>query len=168
LTKDDGKTKGKAMGFQSDWFFNSDESEKPGKGAHDRMISQSCVAAWGDCRGKGADELLVLPSAGDGVFLYRVGFGMVVMAIFDDHEPLPSRSVFNEQGEYHRTVGSLLILPQANILSSLHILQETGYHVPARQILCRIHDAGAAAFMKGYFRRHGIDAARYSAIARAR
>jgi hypothetical protein len=139
------------------WFFNSDESEKPGKSAHNRMISASSVAAWGDCRGKGAEELLKLPAAGEMVFLYRVGFGVVAIATFDNQEPFPSNSVFNEQGEYHRKVGNLLVLPESNVLSSLHILQKTGYHVPARKILCRIHDIGAAMFIEDYVRKHGID-----------
>jgi hypothetical protein len=29
------------------WFFNTDESESEGEGAHQRMIDESCIAAWG-------------------------------------------------------------------------------------------------------------------------
>ena len=156
------------MSFQGNWFFNSDESENPGKGAHKRMINESCVAAWGDCRGKGARELLKLPSAGERVFLFRVGFGMVATATFDEQEPFPSNSVFNEQGEYHRRVGNLLVLPETSILSYSHILQKTGYNIPARKILCRIHNDGAPKFMEDYFRKHAIDAAEYLALTQAR
>ena len=30
------------------FFFNTDETESEGKGAHQRMIDESCIAAWGD------------------------------------------------------------------------------------------------------------------------
>lgn len=144
------------MSFHGNWFFNTDESEQPGRGAYKRMISESCVAAWGDCRGKGAEELLKGPSAGERVFLFRVGFGMVATGLFDNQEPYSCNTVFNEKGEYHRTVTDLLVLPETNILSFDIILQNTGYNLPVRQILCRIHDDIAAKFMEDYFRNNAI------------
>ena len=69
------------MSVRGNWFFNTDESEQPGKGAYKRMINQSCIAAWGNCRGKGADEILKVPVAGERVFLFRVGFGIASLGV---------------------------------------------------------------------------------------
>lgn len=56
------------------WFFNTDETESEGEGAHQRMIDQSCIDAWGDCiRRGGAKESLEQPEDRDMVFSFVLG-----------------------------------------------------------------------------------------------
>jgi hypothetical protein len=149
------------MPFRNHWFFNTDESEDEGKGAHERMIKRSCIAAWGDCRGKGADTLLQVPRAGDLVFLYRVGYGMVACGTFTDERPFENNEIFAQWGEYHRRLVNFKALPPTKVLSPRTILERTGYYVPARQILCKIHHATGADFIENYFNKEGIDVAQY-------
>ena len=77
------------------WFFNTDESEKEGKGAYQKMIDQSCIAAWGECRGNGAEATLNKPGDGDIVFLYRAGFGVVASATCTGESSFKGKSIFN-------------------------------------------------------------------------
>ena len=51
------------------WLFNTDETEEEGKGAYERMIERSCIAAWGGCKNLGAEKTLQKPQASDVVFL---------------------------------------------------------------------------------------------------
>ena len=105
------------MAPQAFWFFNTDESEVEGKNAHEKMIKQSCMAAWGYCRGQGADKVLRLPAPGDMVFLYRAGYGIVASGICTKEEPFASRTVFAQRGEYHRWLANFKVLPEGKLLS---------------------------------------------------
>jgi hypothetical protein len=137
------------------WYFNTDETEAEGEKAHEGMMNQECIAAWGNCRGKGAQVLLQRPRRDDIVFLYRCGYGMVASGTFTEKGPVKSRTVFAARGEYHRELDNVRVLPPAELLTASDIREATGYDLPARHILCRIHNATASAFLAEYFERHG-------------
>jgi hypothetical protein len=133
------------------WFFNTDESESEGEGAHQRMIDQSCIAAWGRCiRHGGAKETLEQPQFGDTVFLYRAGHGIVAIADVTDEPPTPSTTVFPDgDREFKRAVRNLRAAPQP--LSYAVIRDATGYNLPCRHIVCGIHDDAAVKYILRYF-----------------
>jgi hypothetical protein len=143
------------MSHKNYWYFNTDETEDEGKNAYEEMINQQCVAAWGYCRGKGAEKLLQRPRTNDVVFLYRAGFGMVACGTFTEKAPVESQTVFAQEGEYHRQLDNLRILSQTKLLSAHDIREATGYELPARHILCKIHNASANTFLTDYFEKHG-------------
>lgn len=136
---------------RSYWFFNTDESESEGEGAHQRMISQSCIAAWGRCvRHGGAKETLELPDHDDIVFLFRAGHGIVAMADVTAERPTPSTTIFPDgDGEYTRSVRNLRVLAEA--LSCATIRGATGYDLPCRHIVCRIRDDSAVRYILRHF-----------------
>ncbi len=133
------------------WFFNTDESESEGKGAHRRMIDQSCIAAWGKCvRHGGAKETLQQPQFGDTVFLYRARHGIVAMADVTDAPPTPSTTVFPDGNrEFKRAVRNLCE-PEIP-LTYAAIRDATGYALPCRHIVCAIHDTSALKYILNYF-----------------
>jgi hypothetical protein len=143
------------MATRTSWFFNTDESEQEGRHAHEEMINQSCIAAWGYCRGQGADNVLRLPNAGEMVFLYRAGYGMVASGICTEEQPVRSRTVFAQKGEYQRHLINLKILPSDRPLSCATIRERTGYYLPVHNILCKIHSPRAARFLANYFNKYG-------------
>ena len=132
------------------WFFNTDESELQGEGAHQRMIDQSCIAAWGRCiRHGGAKETLEQPRFGDTVFLYRAGHGIVAMADVTDDPATPSKTVFPDgPREYKRPVRNLRV---AEPLTYAAIRDATGYNLPCRHIVCAIHDSAAVKYILRHF-----------------
>jgi hypothetical protein len=145
------------------WFFNTDESESEGEGAHQRMIDQSCIAAWGDCiRHGGAKETLEQPEDGDTVFLFRAGHGIVAIADVTDEPPTPSTIIFPDgDREFKRPVRNLRVA--AEPLSCAAIRDETGYDLPCRHIVCRIRDYSAVKFILRYFadaKRHTLGRSR--------
>ena len=133
------------------WLFNTDETEPEGKGAHQRMIDQSCIAAWGDCiRRGGAKATLEQIEFGHTVFLFRAGHGIVAVADVLDGPPVPSRTIFPRgKGEFKRPIGNLRKdLPP---LSCAMIRDATGYDLPGRHIVCRIHNSSAVKYILQYF-----------------
>ncbi|MFL5340898.1 MAG: EVE domain-containing protein [Gemmataceae bacterium] len=144
------------------WYFNTDESESEGEGAHQRMIDQSCIAAWGRCiRHGGAKETLRQPQVGDTVFLYRAGYGIVAMADVADETPTRSETVFPDGNrEYKRAVCKMLRAEPP--LSYSEIRDATGYHLPCRHILCPIHDNSAVKYILTNFANTKKQKARHS------
>ena len=133
------------------WLFNTDETEPEGKGAHQRMIDQSCIAAWGDCiRHGGAKSTLEQIEFGNTVFLFRAGHGIVAIADVLEGPPVPSRTIFpSGKREFQRPIGSLRVASKP--LSCTAIRDATGYDLPGRHIVCRIHNASAVKHVLQYF-----------------
>ncbi|MBI1930167.1 hypothetical protein HYR99_38690 [Candidatus Poribacteria bacterium] len=130
------------MSFQGDWLFNTDESEK--REAHRKMLQLKCIAAW---YGPNTRGLLAKPSAGDRVFFYLDGVGIIAKANFTDADPFKSNDIFGEaeKDEFHRRVVNL-VKPKGGPLSFAFILEQTGYHLPVKGLaLKKIHDSDAAA-----------------------
>lgn len=125
------------------WYFNTDESEDEGKNAYAKMINHSCIAAWGHCLGKGTQRLLRRPAGEDMIFLYRAGHGIVASGQVTEEGPFKSRAVFDQRGEYHRRVVNLRVLPGNKPLSYSEVAGGTGYFLPVRCIICRIHNSAA-------------------------
>lgn len=133
------------------WFFNTDESESEGEGAHQRMIDESCIAAWGTCiRHGGAKETLEQPEYGDTVFLFRAGHGIVATAEVMDDPPIPSTTIFPDgDREFKRPVRNLRVAGEP--LSCAAIRDATGYDLPCRHIVCRIRNDAAVKHILSYF-----------------
>ncbi len=134
------------------WLFNTDETELAGKGKHSRMLKQKIIAAWGYCRGLGAEATLNRPKPGDVIFYFRAGHGIIARAFGNDVFSAPSKSVFREVGEYSRPVSKLQILPESAPVTVAEIKFRSGYQIPYRQIMARILDSKAVTYLNGRFR----------------
>ncbi|TWU33454.1 hypothetical protein Q31b_57710 [Novipirellula aureliae] len=135
------------------WLFNTDETEPEGEGKHAIMLQQQVVAAWGHCKGLGAEVTLNRPNPGDIVFYFRARFGIIAMAVATDQFAVPGKSVFGEHGEYSRPVENLQVLSEAKPVSVAEIKSNTSYQIPFRQIMGRILNDSAVEYLKGRFQR---------------
>jgi hypothetical protein len=132
------------------WLFNTDETEEEGEGADRRMIEQSCIAAWGDCKSLGAEKILQKPQSGDVVFLFCARKGIIARGQLTDEQPFASTSVFpNGHDEYQRAIDNLKVLPEP--LAVADILKESGYSLPYRHIVCRLKHEPAIRFIMNHF-----------------
>jgi hypothetical protein len=133
------------MSFKGDWIFNTDESEEPGQNAYSQMFAQSRVAAWGS--DYDAERMLAKPCAGHRVFFYRDEVGIIGMATFTDESPFSSNLIFGKQmeGEFHRRVINLKVVPNEKAMAWSSIVELTKYHLPVHgDALHRLHNSSAA------------------------
>jgi HNH endonuclease len=138
------------MNSQTYWLFNTDETEEEGEGADLRMIDHSCIAAWGNCKGYGAEKTLQKPLSGDEVFLFCARKGIVGKGQLTDEPPFASDSIFpTGHDEYQRLMENLEVLPEP--LAVADILKETGYSLPFRHIVCKLKNERAIKFIVNYF-----------------
>src|SRR5579872_4352140 len=122
------------MNSHAYWLFNTDETEEVGEGAYEKMIYRSCIAAWGNCHGQGAEKTLQKPENDDTVFLYCARQGIVASGQVKAQQPLPSNSIFGDDAhdEYQRPLYNLKRLETP--LSVADIESKTGYRLPYRHI----------------------------------
>jgi hypothetical protein len=132
------------------WVLNTDEAELEGQGADRKMISRSCVAAWGERFG--AEAKLSRPEEGDKVFLYKKGVGIIAKATFDHSGPYPSNDIFGMQhkGEFSRKITDLKTSP-VRPLSCAAIESETGSSFRPLQTIFRIKNPVIAQFLDDSF-----------------
>lgn len=133
---------------ESYWFFNTDETEEVGKGAYKKMIAQRRIAAWGDCRNKGACETLNEPEVGETVFFFVAGQGIIASGQVKG-KAFREDTVFGAKGEFHRTISNLRKLPVP--LTVAEIRENTGYDLPCRHIVCRLLDEDGLRFIREHF-----------------
>ncbi len=136
------------MNQQRFWLFNTDETEKEGEGAYQKMIDQSCIAAWGSCKNQGAKKTLAKPQPGETVFLFCAGRGIIASGQATEEPPFVSKSIFgagNAEGEYHRVVDNLRVLETP--LTVAEVMKATGYQLPYRHIVCRLNDPAAVQYI---------------------
>ena len=128
------------------WVVNTDEAEQEGVGADRKMLSGSCVAAWGERFG--AEGKLSRPEAGDRVFLYKKGVGIIAMGSFDHSDPYPSNDIFGMQhkGEFSRKITDLRTSPRRP-LSCASIEFGTGKSFRPLQTVFRIKTPEVAQYL---------------------
>lgn len=133
------------------WLCNTDETEQQGKGAYQKMLDQSCIAAWGSCREQGAEKTLNKPHAGDTVFLFCAGRGIIAKGNVTKELAAKSKSVFpaHAKKEFKRPIGNLQKLEHS--LSVTEIRSETGYELPYKHTVCEIHNLDAIQFILDRF-----------------
>ena len=97
---------GPVMKSQAYWLFNTDETEDEGEGAYQKMIDQSCIAAWGNCRNQGAKKTLQKPRTGETLFFFCARRGIIASGQVKDGQPFRATSVFGGEAdrEYHRAI----------------------------------------------------------------
>jgi hypothetical protein len=146
--KDASRTKNQKSHFASvDWFFNTDESESPG--AYLRMIDQSCIALWKfQNQEKDPEETLSRPEAGQRVFYYLNGVGIIATGLFTAEPPIASNSIFGKKTEleFRRSVRDLLKVDTRHALTVKEVGQ-MGYALPYRNTLCEISNKDIPAKM---------------------
>lgn len=135
------------------WLFNTDETEREGFGKYKAMFKHQVVSAWGYCKGLGAEVTMNRPDAGDAIFYFRAGYGIVACAIATDELSFPSSKIFSADGEYSRVIESLQVLPEDGYLTVAEIKDATGYQIPYRQIMGRIKDERAIKYLLSCFSR---------------
>lgn len=129
------------------WLFNTDETEPEGKGKHAVMMRRKVVAAWGHCKGIGAEATMNRPDDGDIVFYFRAGFGFVGCARVTEQLSFATSNIFESVGEYSRPVVDVQTLSGGRVVTVAEIKTETGYQVPYRQIMGRIKDDDAVDYL---------------------
>jgi hypothetical protein len=130
------------------WLFNTDETEPEGEGAYRHMLDLSVIAAWGDCRGTGAQGTLDKPAEGETVYLFRAGHGIIASGQVAG-QAFKATTVFNQPDEYHRTLSNLRVLPRS--LTVAEIRENSGYDLPCRHIVCQLNDADGVRFLVRHF-----------------
>jgi|GEM_PF-1587693 len=133
------------------WLFNTDETEPEGEGKHKVMLKQLVVAAWGSCKGVGAEGTLNRPAQGDLIYYFRAGYGIIARAKATEVFASPSRAIFNTPGEYCRPVDSLQVLPDSAPVTVASIKEESGYQIPYRQVMGRILNKAAQDYLEFRF-----------------
>jgi hypothetical protein len=133
------------------WLFNTDETEAEGEGAYRDMLDQSVMAAWGHCKGVGAERTLNRPEEGETVFFFLAGTGIIASGQVTG-PAFKADTIFRQHGEYHRKITNLLRklrypLPVADIR------QNAGYNLPAHGcIVCQLHNHTGARYIAKYFK----------------
>jgi hypothetical protein len=130
------------------WFFNTDEAEAEGEGAHLEMIAHSRIAAWGYCRGTGACATLDRPEEGETIFFYQAGHGIIASGEVVGRA-FRADTVFGQDGEYHRNINNLRVL--ACPLTVAEVRENTGYQLPFRHIVCRLNHPNGVRFIREHF-----------------
>ena len=105
-------------------------------------------AAWGYCRGTGACATLDKPEAGETVFFFRAGQGIIASGQVTGRA-FSADTVFGQEGEFHRTINNLRVLPCP--LTVAEIRENTGYDLPCRHIVCRLNDEDGVRFIREHF-----------------
>lgn len=135
------------------WLFNTDETEPEGVGKFKVMLREQVVAAWGSCRKLGAEVTLNRPNPGDTVYFFRAGHGIIARAVATDSFSFESQSIFGEAGEFIRPVTKLQVLPEDSPITVGEIEAESDYQIPYRQIMARILNDEANAYLNQRFQR---------------
>jgi len=134
------------------WLFNTDETEAAGKGKHAVMLRRGVVAAWGHCKGVGAEVTMNRAAPDDVIFYFRAGHGIIARAVADEFYSEPTNTIFGEDGEYSRAVKEIKVLPDTEPVRVADIKSKTGYQIPYRQIMARILDSSAVKLLDQRFR----------------
>lgn len=136
------------------WVLNTDEGEIEGRGADAKMFQYSCVAAWKDPNEDAGWALRKLskPEAGDRVFFYKKGIGVIATALFDHSNPFPSNNIFGLQkmGEFSRNVLELNTRPR-RLLSCAAIQAQTGESFRPLSTMFMIKIKRIASFLEESF-----------------
>ena len=141
------------------WLFNTDETEPEGEGAYQDMLAQSVIAAWGNCKGVGAELTLNRPDAGETVFFFLAGTGIIASGQLTGRA-FKADTIFAQDGEYHRKVKNLR-RKLRNPLTVADIRENTDYNLPARGcIVCQLHDESGARYIAKYFQNGPISKGR--------
>lgn len=130
------------------WLFNTDETEAEGEGAHRHMLDLSVIAAWGHCRGSGAEVTLNRPAEGDTVFFFLAGQGIIASGQVGGPS-FRANTIFDQGDEFHRTVNNLRVLPGP--LTVAEIREGSAYDLPCRHIVCRLNDEAGVRFLREHF-----------------
>lgn len=139
------------MTSETSWLFNTDETEEAGAGKHEVMLNRQLVAAWGNCRGIGAEATLNRPLPGDYIYYFRAGFGIIARAVATEEFSFASNAIFAEVGEFCRNIQQLQVLPDEPV-SVKQIKSASHYQIPYRQIMARILDAKATRYLEQRFK----------------
>lgn len=132
------------------WLFNTDETEPEGEGAYNEMLAQSVIAAWGNCKGVGAERTLNRPDDGETVFFFLSGTGIIASAEVRG-QAFKADTIFAQRGEYHRKVKNLH-RKLRNPLTVADIRENTDYILPAHGcIVCQLHNEAGARYIARYF-----------------
>ncbi len=88
----------------ANWFFNTNETYSPD--AYRAMLDQNVMALYGHVKGASDEHRLNEPKAGDRVFAYLNGHGVIAVGRVSDEPAFSSGAVFDkrDQTEFHRHV----------------------------------------------------------------
>jgi hypothetical protein len=132
------------------WVMIADDGAEGGHAAAERMLLNSCVAAWGDLFG--AETTLNMPEPCDHVFFFMKGIGVLAKATFDASWAFPSNQIFGQkhQGEFCRRITDLHVRLDKPVTCE-EIEAEAGKGFIPLSTLFMIRSPQISAFLLGCF-----------------
>ena len=119
--------------WQGDWFFLTNETYAPG--AYRKMFEQSVIAIG---RYKNGPANLEGSAAGERVFAYVNGKGILAVGRIIDGQPVSGNTVFGWEREFHVKVAWETIVADDRGVTKRKVSQELNYNLPVRNVFCRI------------------------------
>ena len=119
------------LGFEGDWFFNSNETYAPGAWGYGEAITKAKMD---------------LPARGDRVFVYVNRKGIIAAGKVAEEISEQGSGIFNKNtngDEYHRKVDWLVKVPVKRAVSASDV-STFGYNLPVRCTIGRWNDSKVA------------------------
>jgi hypothetical protein len=128
---------------KGNWFFNSNETYRPG--SWKKMLEESLIAVAGYAN---SEEMLNRPHAGERVFVYLNGKGIIAVGRVGEDEAFSSGKIFGirSRNEFNRKVRWEVKLPISQIRQAVSAeeVSKWNYNLPRRSTLCAMSDASVA------------------------
>jgi hypothetical protein len=127
--------------WQGDWSFNT--NERYVEGAYRRMLKDGAIAVCG--YGPKTKEILNRPRAGDRIFAYLNGRGVIAFGRIGGELAYPSGTIFRQSrnDEHHRTVLWEAVVNEDTAITPAEV-SRWGYNYPCRPTLCVINNGKVA------------------------
>ncbi len=119
---------------REDRFFNTNETNAPG--AYKKMFDQGVIAIFGYTIGR---QKLMGSNAGQRVFAYVNGKGILAAGRIVDGQIMPSDTVFGQCREYHVRIEWETIVAEDKGITKEEVKGEHDYGLPIRNTFCQMH-----------------------------
>ena len=120
--------------WDGDWFFNTNETYKPD--AYLSMFEQDVIAIFGYDDGPARLEG---SSAGERVFAYVNGKGVLAVGHIVNGQVVPGDKVFNEVREFHVKVKWETVVDDDKGVKNWEVRQKYDYGLPVRNVFCGMY-----------------------------
>ena len=120
--------------WDGDWFFNTNETHAPG--AWTRMFEQNRIAIFGYANGPANLEGT---SAGQHIFAYVNGRGILANGRVVDGDVFPGDSVFGQDLEYHLRVKWETIVGEDRGVTTGQVQDRFGQGLAVRHVFCGMY-----------------------------
>ena len=142
-----GADESAAAEWRGDWIHNTNETYAPG--AYRKMLDQGVIAIYGYPSGP---DNLQGTSAGERVFAYVNGKGILACGHIVDGKVLSGTSVFGEEDEFHVQVKWESTVVEDQGVTNAQVRTRFGHGLPVRNVLCGLYREGMPDWIAGELR----------------